>query len=194
MPIEALFTGHSPVLRFVYRDADNNRTEREATPLSVVVMKNGSLGMRAICKLRGALRTFALTRLESLLALDGQPHPDWEDLHAAFEGPAQRIQSALLFANAWPSKPSQHHWTDLAQTDTGLAWRAIDGIVRMDPKMAWYKPDAITSAHALLAQKAAMNRAATLLLQACPPQAQRAMVHQGRAGWQDISGRWHPLP
>lgn len=190
MPIEALFTGQPPLLRFVYRDAKSTTTQREATPLSVVIMKDGSEGMRALCALRGAKRTFAFSRLVALLALDGTPSPRWSDVHTAVQGPVERLRAAQRFAGAMASWPASHpSWARILGAETGMAWRDVAGVVRLDPKMEWHPEEDSASAHAWLARKRAMNQAATALLNACPKEASMAMVHEGRAAW---SGPDHP--
>ena len=191
MPIEARFSGDPPVLFFTYADASYVITQRTATPIGLVMMRNGSIALRAFCSLRQARRTFAVHRIRSIHQLNGKPHPTWSDLDRVLQAPTKRLRLAQCFTEQAPRhQPASPQWAQMIGAPTALAWWGEDGRARMDPAVSWREEDNKTSRHAELARISALYKSAEKFLRAFP-KARMAMVWQGYGGWWDKNDRLH---
>jgi len=195
MPIDALFCAEAPVVPFLYTDAKGYDTQRSATPVALTLLKNGEYAMRALCALRGAPRTFSLHRLHTLHTHAPSPSDPWPGLSDAIIPVLERLKQAEAFTHqAAHARTSDPVWAERMGAPVGLAWRGEDGIVRLDPQADWSREPEEESRHAILARRAARNRAATAFLDACPPGASMGMVWEQRAGYRMPGKGWVMLP
>lgn len=214
MPIEAAFTLDAPVLTIVYADQHNDITRRAVQPLGLIRLKNGSVGLRAMCQMRGALRTFSLRSVQEVLAIDGarfqtgptaQDGAEWQALAEVVDAPQRRLFAAERFeqwanAAAGPEvdaalAPAR---AALAEVDKHLsiaiAWKDPDGHARLDLDKDGCAGLHMGSAHQALARRAALRHTASLLWAAAPPDslyvAWKAGPGLGHAAWSLNGMQW----
>ena len=217
MPIEAAFTVDAPVLTFVYADKNNDITRRAVQPLGMIRLKDGSLGIRAMCQMRGALRTFSLRSIQAIHAIDGallraedrtQDGAGWHALETVVEKPKERLLAAEGFSQWGGPAATQAVGDALVPAQTALhevgkyltialAWRDPEGQARLDLDKDACAGFHTGSAHQALARRAALRHSAALLLAAAPLEALYVAwkhgPHLGQAAWSPNGLRWLPL-
>lgn len=191
MPIDALITTACDPIPFRYTSAKGDVSQRTVIPVALTPLLDGTVGLRGFCTLREQRRTFSLNRMRA-----ADEASFWEHHNTWLQAPYARIQAVQHFQyRAQYHPPSNPYWAELLGAQTGLAWRDVDGTIRMDPAADWgHEPDAPPSHHAVLAHRRARNEGAARLLAACPPNTTHALVFNNQAGYQDPSGQWQFLP
>lgn len=214
MPIEAAFTLDAPFLTIVYADQKNDITHRAVQPLGLIRLKDGSVGLRAMCQMREALRTFSLRSVQEVLAIDGtrfhagtagQEGAEWRALAEVVEEPQRRLLAAERFEQWYTGTadagveaalaPAREALTDVGRSlSIALAWTDPDGQHRLDLDKDACAGLHTGSAHQALARRAALRRTAALLWATAPRDALYVAWKKGpglgHAAWSPNGLQW----
>lgn len=211
MPIEAMFDTDAPTLTFTYKDATHQVSDRTVEPLGVIQMKNGQPGIRALCQLRDALRTFEIGRILHIAGVGGAPASGgWGDLAKVVEEPAARLALAQSYtydvmAGKGRSAPmgvtdimirAQEVLTDVDKSlHTAIAWRDKEGRPKLDIDVNAAGALMEGSAHLRMRRRGTLFLAGEALLNLAPVDCPYVAWHQGCAAWYSVPDRrWIPFP
>jgi WYL domain len=211
MPIEAMFDLDAPSLTFTYQDAKGQVSDRTVQPLGVIEMKSGNPGIRALCELRGALRTFETHSILQVRGIDGQlATKGWEDLETVIAEPNARLFLARRYtydvaaglgraAPAEMGDPIIQAQVVLEEVNKSLqmavAWRDKSGRPRLDIDANAAGALMVGSAHLAMRRRGALFLAGAALLEHAPDHSPYVAWHKGCAAWYDTGAqRWMPFP
>lgn len=210
MPIEAMFDTDAPSLTFTYQDAKGHVSDRTVQPLGVIDMKSGNPGIRALCQLRNALRTFEIRQILEVRGIDGTiAQGGWHDFEQIVQEPITRLALTRFYTydvqagkgKAAPAEVSEQMFAakDVLEEvgkplTTAIAWRDKAGRPRLDVDTNAAGALMEGSAHTVLRRRGALYLAGAALLDLAPEGSPYVAWHKTCAGWYSPEHRhWMPF-